>query len=162
MRYSFNAEYLFSKLETSDMVQYLPSSATATITVLTAEVGTILTIIAPAEVVQGESFRIGGELRRADNNQILPGETITAVFNGTVIGLDVTGSDGSYNIDGVINDIGTYTLRVDFFGSTRLGLVLSPSQILRRIGISMQASTPMMVVASALLGAILVRVGLSK
>ena len=143
------------------MVQYLPSSATATITVLTAEVGTVLTLTAPTEVIQGQLIRLSGELRRADNNTLISGEIITAVFNGTPIGSDTT-MNGTYNIDGVINDVGTYTLRVDFAGSTRPGLVLRPSQILRNIGISMQAITPMVVVASALLGAILVRVGLSK
>ena len=145
------------------MVQYLPSSATAQINVITSEVGTVLTLTAPAEVIQGQPIRLSGELRRSDNNTLLSGETITAVFNGTTFGSDTT-MNGTYNIDGVINDIGTYTLTVNFAGSTRPGLVLSPSQIIRRIGIGMEAITPpMMVVASAaILGAILVRVGLSK
>lgn len=145
------------------MVLYLPSSATATITVLTAEVGTILTLTAPTEVIQGQQFRMSGELRRADNNQLLSGETITAVFNGTAIGSDTT-MNGTYNIDGVINEVGTYTLTVNFAGSTRPGLVLRPSQGISRVGVGIEAiPTPVMVVASvAILGAILVRVGLSK
>ncbi|GAG67015.1 unnamed protein product, partial [marine sediment metagenome] len=105
------------------MVQYLPSQATAEINVITSEVGTVLTLIAPAEVVQGEQFRLSGELRRADTNGLLSGETITAVFNGTALGSDTT-MGGTYNIDGVINDVGLYTITVNFAGSTRPGLVL--------------------------------------
>ena len=144
------------------MVQYLPSQATAQINVITSEVGTILTLTAPTEdVVQGESFRMSGELRRADNNTLISGETITAVFNGTPLGSDTT-INGTYNIDGVINDPGVYTLTVNFAGSTRPGLTLRPSQGIWSVNIGTGLTVPLMIGATAVLGTILMAIGLSK
>ena len=144
------------------MVQYLPSQATAEITIITSEVGTSLTLIAPDEpVVQGEPFRLSGELRRVDNNGLLTGENITAVFNGTTLGSDVT-NNGVYNIDGVINDVGVYTITVNFAGSTRPGLTLRPSQGIFSLNIGSSLRIPAMIGATAALGVILMAVGLSK
>ena len=131
------------------MVTLLPSTATRPITVLTAEVGTILTIIAPDEIIQGQSFRISGALRRVDTSQLLVGETISASFNGTSVGGDVTGSDGSYNIDAVINEVGFYTLTSNFAGSTRPGLTLGASEAKRGLSVSMP--TPLTAIVSIVL-----------
>ena len=141
------------------MVTYLQSSATAEINVLTAEVATVLTLIAPADVVQGQSFRMSGELRRADTNALLAGETISAVYNGTALGSDVT-QNGAYNIDGVINDMGTYTITASFAGSVREGLTLAPSQGIWTINLGIGGITPVMVGGIAALGLLLMAVSL--
>lgn len=126
------------------MVTYLSTTASRTIQVLTAEVGTILTIFAPTSVVQGQPFLINGELRRADTNQVLAGETITAYHNGVLIGSDVTAISGEYNIDAVINEVGTYTLTVNFAGSTRPGLALGPSSAFTRVGLVESSLLPLL------------------
>ncbi|GAG98509.1 unnamed protein product, partial [marine sediment metagenome] len=121
----------------------------------------MLTLTAPDQpVVQGESFRLSGELRRADNNALLSGETITAVFNETSLGSDTT-MGGTYNIDGVINEVGTYTITVNFAGSTREGLVLGPSQFIRNVGVIMEDLRTLGIIGAASLGLILVKMGLS-
>ncbi len=117
------------------MVTYLPSSIQSTINVRKAEVATILTGIIPTDALPGEAFRIGGELRRSDTNQILAGETITATYNGTVLGFDVTAGNGEYNIDGVIHTVGSYNVVVSFAGSERSGFRFAPSDMIARIGI---------------------------
>ena len=137
------------------MVQYLPSSATRAITILTAEVGTTLTVVAPTEVIQGQPFSISGALRRVDTNQLLVGETISASFNGTLIGSDITGADGSYYIDAVINDVGAYTLTANFAGSTRPGLTLGSSKASIPIALG-EITTPVMVLGVAVLGTVLI------
>ena len=137
------------------MVQYLASQATAQITIKSSEVGTILTLTAPTEpVVQGEPFRLSGELRRTDTNGLLTGETITATFNGTTLGSDVT-NNGVYNIDGVINEVGTYTITVNFAGSTRPGLTLRSSQGIWSVNIGGDY-VPLMIGATATLGILLI------
>ena len=141
------------------MVTYLQSSQTATINVITSEVATVLTLIAPAEVVQGRSFLMSGELRRADTNALLAGETITAVFNGTSLGSDVT-QNGTYNIDGVINDVGSYTITASFAGSVREGLTLAPSQGIWTINLGIGGIPPMVVGGIAALGVLLMAISL--
>ena len=142
------------------MVTYLSSFATAQIDVITSEVGTILTLIAPTEpVVQGDPFIISGELRRADTNALLSGETITAVFNGDSLGSDVT-QNGAYIIDGVINDVGTYTITASFAGSERAGLTLRPSSGIWTVTLGIDGITPLMVGGIAALGVLLMAISL--
>jgi len=104
---------------------------------------------------------MSGELRRADTNTLISGETITAVFNGTSLGSDTT-MNGTYNIDGVINEVGIYTLTVKFAGSTSSGLVLGPSQFIRTVGVIMEDFRTLGIIGAASLGLILVKTGLSK
>ena len=141
------------------MVQFLPSSATAQVTVTPNIVDTVLTLIVPPDVVQGESFLMSGELRRTDTNGLLAGETITAVYNGTALGSDVT-QNGTYNIDGVINEMGTYTVTVNFAGSTRPGLTLRPSQGTFNVILGAGATVPLMVGGIAALSVILMAISL--
>lgn len=143
------------------MVTYLESSATAQINVLTSEVATVLTIVAPTQVVQGQSFRISGELRRADNNALLAGETITAVFNGTSLGSDIT-QNGAYNIDGVINELGNKTITVSFTGSVREGLKLAPSTGTWTVNLVIDGISPLMVAGVATLSIVIMAVSLGK
>ena len=138
------------------MVQYLPSQATGEINVITSEVGTVLTLTVPPEpVVQEDPFLITGELRRVDTNALLSGETITATFNGTALGSDTT-MNGTYNIDGVINEVGLYTITVNFAGSTRPGLTLRPSQGIWSVNIGGGLKVPLMIGATATLGVLLI------
>ena len=121
----------------------------------------MLTLIAPTEVIQGEPIRLSGELRRVDTNALLSGETITAVFNGTTFGSDTT-MGGTYNIDGQIDEVGLYTITVNFAGSTRPGLTLRPSQGVWSVNIGTDMKVPMIIGATATLGILLMAVGLSK
>jgi len=147
------------------MVQYLASLATTTINVITSEVGTILTISAPAEVVQGEPFIIEGQLKRADTGVSLTGETISLSFNGTSLGTTTT-----RDIEGVIkylttvqiDTVGSYTLTANFAGSTRPGLVLRPSRGIWSVNIGTGMTVPLMIGVTAVLGVVLLTVGLSK
>ncbi len=150
------------------MVTYLESSATATVTVITDEVATTLTLTVPtADIVQGVSFRMSGELRRADNDQILPGQSIIAEYtlNNIVyeLGSDITAGDGSYNIDGFIFDVGTYTITAKFNETTTdTGITLGASNALATIRMGLSLNAPLAIAATAVLGAILMAFGLSK
>ncbi len=134
------------------MVIYLPSSIQGTINVHPVETATILTGVIPSEVFAGEAFRIGGELRRADTNQILAGEIITATYNGAVLGIDVTAGNGEYNIDGVINIIGSYEVVVSFAGSERAGFRFAGSEVLAQVGVGL-AEINLLVKTALVLGA---------
>lgn len=120
------------------MVQYLSSYATRPITVTTAEVGTTLTITAPASVLQGQPFLIEGVLKRVDTNAPLAGENIVLSYNGIPLGTTLTRSlEGSikYMATVQIDDVGSYTLRAEFAGATRAGLTLGASWASRGIGL---------------------------
>jgi len=109
------------------MVNYLPSQATTQITVSALEVATSLTISAPANVVQGQSFPISGILTRNDTGFPIPNAQINVLYNGTPIGSGTTGVDGDYLITGSIPAMGTFTLTANFAGATMPGLRLLPS-----------------------------------
>ena len=138
------------------MVNYLPSQATTQITVTTLDVGTILTIAAPSTIVQGQIFRITGDLRRVDTNTVLGGETITVSYNGTIIGSDVTAANGEYNIDGVINEMGTWTLTANFAGAVRPGLILAPSMAKARVALAGITQYLPYIIPAAILGWLIV------
>ncbi|GAI43934.1 unnamed protein product, partial [marine sediment metagenome] len=88
------------------MVLYLPSTGTAIIQVLSAEVGTTLSINAPAEVIQGQSFDVFGVLQRVDTGEALAGEEIEFWQDGLFISSTLTASDGSYLFTHSIIDTG--------------------------------------------------------
>ena len=150
------------------MVTYLPSSDTTTITVLTAEVGTTLSISAPVEVIQGVSFDTFGVLQRIDTNAALDGETIELWVDGIFIDSMVTKyigtpagpQNGAYLFTHIIADTGPHTLEARFLGSERPGLVLGPSQTTKGLGVIMAVLQPIVAVVSAVLGAALVMLSL--
>ncbi|GAG82458.1 unnamed protein product [marine sediment metagenome] len=147
------------------MVQYLASYATKSITVTTSEVGTTLTIIAPASTIQGQPFIIEGVLKRGDTGVPLEGENIGLSFNGANLGTTLTRSiEGSikYQATVQIDDVGEYTLRADFAGSTRPGLTLGPSNAFREIGVDLLSAPVIEILASTILGIALVMLGFTK
>ena len=104
------------------MVTLLPSKATKSITVITLEVETTLTIIAPSEVVLGIPFGISGYLTRDDTGAGIPDATVTLSYNGTLLGSDTTSVDGHYLLTGsIIPTAGTFTLTASYAGSAGLG-----------------------------------------
>lgn len=117
------------------MVNYQSSYATRTIAVLAAEVGTTLSILAPASVTQGAIFEIYGQLTRDDTGAAIQNASIALSLNGSSLGSAVTDMQGVYRIAASISDPGTYTLRADFAGMTVPGLVLGPSSASRGIGL---------------------------
>lgn len=132
------------------MVTYLPTTASRSITVLTAEVGTILTIWAPASVIQGQPFLVEGQLKRADTDELLAGENIVLSYNGTPLGTTQTRSlEGTikYQATVQIDVVGAYTLTANFVGSTRPGLTLGPSSAFRGIGLGEPSMLPLVVLA---------------
>jgi len=147
------------------MVQYLSSFATRAITVLTAEVGTILTIIAPASTIQGQPFLIEGVLKRVDTNAPLDGENIVLSYNGvnlgTVLTRDIEGSI-KYQAQVQIDDVGEYNLRAEFAGSTRPGLTLGPSNASKGLGVSLLQVPMIEILASTVLGIGLVMLSFRK
>ena len=118
------------------MVNYLPSSATRTITVLTAEVETTLTITAPASVSQGDLFNIYGQITRNDTGAAIPNVSISVSYNGTPLGSKLTDMQGIYTLPASIPTAGTFTLRASFAGMTVPGLTLGASSASRRIGLA--------------------------
>lgn len=147
------------------MVRYLPSYATRSITVLTAEVGTTLTIIAPSSTIQGQPFLIEGVLKRVDTNAPLDGENIVLSYNGVNLGTVLTRSiEGSikYQAQVQIDDVGEYTLRADFAGSERPGLALGVSSVSKGIGVSFLQVPVVEILASTVLGIALVIWGYRK
>lgn len=132
------------------MVYFKPDTATRTITVITPEVETTLTILAPASVLQSDPFLIEGTLKRVDTNAPLAGENIVLSYNGTPLGTTLTRSlEGSikYMATVQIDDVGSYTLRADFAGSTRAGLTLGASWASRGIGLGEPGLLPLLVLA---------------
>ena len=139
------------------MVTLLPSSATRTIQVITAEVGTLLDIFAPDQITQGVSFRVTGTLRRVDNLQVLQGEEIIVSVNGTELGRDTTTIGGDYLVDAVLPNIGTFTLEAKFLRSVRPELTLGASRATTGIRtISTPQGLLVAAVAPILAGALLV------
>lgn len=137
-------------LVVASMVTYLSSFATRTIQVLTAEVGTTLTISAPASVIQGQPFRVEGVLKRVDTGTPLEGENIVLSYNGTILTTAQTRYvEGAvkYQADVQIDEMGSFILRADFAGSTRAGLVLGPSGAFMRIGLGEPSILPLLVLA---------------
>jgi len=126
------------------MVTYLPTTASRSITVLTAEVGTKLGINAPAEVIQGVSFEIFGSLQRIDTMDPLDGEEIELwvddVFVSsmltTIIGTPVGPAYGAYQFFHSLADTGPHTLEVRFLGSVRPGLILGASKSLSDMAVT--------------------------
>lgn len=109
------------------MVNYLPSQATTQITVAAINVATTLSISAPPNIVQGQSFNISGILIRNDTGIPISNAPIDVRFNGSPFGSGTTGIDGDYLINGSIPTVGTFTLTADYAGETRPGLTLLPS-----------------------------------
>lgn len=137
------------------MVNYLPSSASRTITVLVSEIGTTLTIDAPAEVTPGASFEIFGQLTRNDIGAAIPNASISISYNGTPLGSVTTDMQGVYRIPASLPGPGTFTLRAAFAGMTVPGLTLGASSASRRIGLGEISVLPLVllgIVAVAVLG----------
>ncbi len=131
------------------IVQFLSSFATTTITVLTAEVETTLTIIAPASTLQGQPFLIEGVLKRIDTNAPLEGENIVLSYNGIPLGTVLTRSlEGTIKYQAIVQipDAGEYTLRADFAGSTRAGLTLGASSAFRDIDLGEPSALPLLAI----------------
>ncbi len=113
------------------MVNYLPSQVSATIVVTSLDVATILTISAPASIIQGQPFIIEGQLKRADTGALLEGENIALSYNGVNLGTTQTRAlEGTikYQAAVKIDEMGTFTLTANFAGSTRPGLTLGPAR----------------------------------
>ncbi len=113
------------------MVTYLASLATTSISIITSEVATNLTISAPTTpIIQGQSFIINGVLTRADTGVPLVGEEISLSYNGTSLGTALTQDlEGSikYQAEVSIAEVGEFTLTASFAGATRPGLTLGAS-----------------------------------
>lgn len=115
------------------MVTFLPSSASATIQISPLEVGTNLTISAPASATEGAQFQVTGILTRVDSGAGLGGETIDFTYNGTILGNATTNPDGTYQFTTQISESGSFTITAEFKGSTRPGLVFKGSKATTRV-----------------------------
>ena len=109
------------------MVNYLPSQASTQITVAPLNITTTLSISAPANTVQGQTFNVSGILIRNDTGFPITNVPINVLYNGTPIGTVNTGVDGDYLLTGSIPTVGTFTLTANFAGATMPGLTLLPS-----------------------------------
>ncbi len=151
------------------MVIYNPSSATTTVSVIPKEVDTTLTIIGPSvPPVAGQSFLIEGVLERADTSVALSGETIALSYidqnlNSVSLGSVTTGTiEGSvkYQMTTSIPIPGDFTLKAEFAGSTREGLVLRPAFRVAGVDIGANVNVPLIVGGITALGLILMAVSL--
>lgn len=127
------------------LVNYLPSQATKNITVTSLDAATNLTITAPSTIPQGQPFIVSGVLKRSDTGSPLAGEEISLSYNGTSLGTTQTqDQEGSikYQIQVQIDTVGTFTLRANFAGSTRPGLVLRPSMAQTIVGVPGDGAMP--------------------
>ncbi len=153
------------------MVIYNPSSATTFVHVVPKEVDTNLTIIGPADdPVAGQSFLIEGVLTRADTSVALSGETIALSYidqnlNSVSLGSVTTGTiEGSvkYQMTTNIPIPGDFTLKAEFAGSEREGLVLRPAFRVAGVDIGANVNVPLIVGGITALGLILMAIGLAK
>jgi len=151
------------------MVIYNPSSATTTVSVVSAEVETVLTITSSnPEPVQGEGFTLAGELTRADTGALLSGERIS--FTATDQDLNVTdlGETTTRDIGGTVRyehvvqllTTGEYVIRADFTGSERLGFTLRPTFKVAGVDIGASMTVPLVIGGITALGLILMAVSL--
>lgn len=115
-----------------------PSSASRGITVEAADVGTTLTISAPASVQIGQSFAITGILTRNDTGGPVQGASIALKYNGTGLGSASTGVDGDYLRSVSLPAAGSYTLRAEFAGMNVGGLALGASSASRTTSVVQQ------------------------
>ncbi len=141
------------------MVTLLPSTATRTITITTADVATTLTISAPTSAKQGQLFIIEGVLKRTDTGAPLEGENISLSYNGVNLGTAMTRYiEGSikYQATVQIPDVGTFTLKASFAGGS--GYAASEAQTRLSVGDMVVPITNLLVgvVAPILAGALLV------
>lgn len=90
-----------------------------------------LTISAPDTVLPREPFTTLGGLTRTDTGEGINDRTINVFYNDIPLGSTTTGADGSYAIDCVIPESGTYTLKA-VFPSTA---VYSPQVATQEIGV---------------------------
>ena len=153
------------------MVVYNPSSATTQVVIIPKEVDTNLTIIGPSLTsppVAGQNFLIEGVLTRADTSVALSGETIALSYidqnlNSVSLGSVTTGTiEGSvkYQMTTSIPIPGDFTLKAEFAGSTREGLVLRPAFRVAGVDIGANVNVPLIVGGITALGLILMAVSL--
>lgn len=100
------------------MVTLLPSQATRNISVAELDVGTSLSISAPASVAQGAGFEISGILLRNDTAGPVPYVSIALSYNGTSLGSATTGLYGDYSKSVSIPSVGAFTLTASFAGAS--------------------------------------------
>lgn len=130
------------------MVTYVSSYAQTPITVLPLEVGTTITITAPASVVQGTPFTVSGRLTRNDTGAGIPGQTVYLEYDTTPIGMPpVTDAGGYYSMTAQIDEVGSWYLTIGFYGATVEGLTLGPSSASMRIGLAEVNMLPLLLVA---------------
>ena len=135
------------------MVQYLASSASRSITVIPLEIGTTLSIVAPDQITQGDTFTIQGQLTRNDTGAAISGATISVGYDGSSLGSVVTDMVGVYTIPAAIPNVGTFTLTANFAGMTVPGLTLGASYASKGIGlVEPGLVSPLVVLVAVALG----------
>lgn len=77
-------------------------------------IDTSLTIEAPDQVVAKQTFTVSGTLNRTDTGAGVSGQTIKIYYDSAEFGIVTTDANGGYRDDGVIPEIGTYTLAAIF------------------------------------------------
>lgn len=85
------------------------------------DISTTITISAPSNVEEGESFNISGILNESNTGLPVPYQTISLSYNGKSLGSATTGVDGDYLKQASIPSAGVYTLKATFSGTTLLG-----------------------------------------
>lgn len=81
-----------------------------------ADVGTTLTLSAPASVVEGVTFQATGRLTRNDNGEGIPGASVELSLDGILLSSANTDSSGYYAFYVTIYDPGNYTLMASYSG----------------------------------------------
>lgn len=117
------------------MVQYLSSvSNEISITVVSVQVGTTLTLTGPAEVIQGSNFTLTATLKRNDTQGLIQGASVKfyqslggTIRQWTQVGSGVTGADGKASLVTTTIYEGTYYYKAEFAGATVEGLSFMPS-----------------------------------
>ncbi len=97
-------------------------------------VDTTITITAPPSVTEEESFDISGVLKETISGVLIANQPITISQNGIELGIVSTGVAGDYLMSTSIQNVGSYTLKAQFFGAYNVGA----SESTLRIGIGRQ------------------------
>ena len=117
------------------MVQYLASvSNEVTVTVVSVQVATTLTLTGPAQVIQGANFTLTAQLKRNDTQALVQGASVKfyqslggTIRQWTLVGSGVTGADGKASLVTTTIYAGTYYYKAEFEGATVEGLSFMPS-----------------------------------
>ena len=105
------------------MVTLLPSEASRQIAIYAAEVSTSLSIDAPPDAFEDQTFQVTGKLTRDDTEEGIANQPIDLYSGPSLLATAQTSATGWYTFNVSIATPGTYTLKAEFDGADVEGYI---------------------------------------